>query len=423
MSNLASSFDLYDSAYLCNELARIHRPQTNGELCVGVLVGEQSTAVAIDSSGKADRCGSGASRGPLGCVAKVLTGTLALRAATEGLLNFDSDLSEVDEPLLCSQNLRTTVRQLLSHSHGLDLSHVERIGLTSTGHIDVNALSCSLTDSPRLFEAGTLYSYSNTGSWVTAALLEKAYSGRFAELLVSKLLRPAGIDIVCDNPETSFFCAATGGDLWLSVPELLQFFHWLFEQDALRQHAELRVTVGPPGWCLERGSCAGWKYYGSGWFGHHMALEQHSLAVRVQFDQRIAVVVAAHDTSVSVAAMTLVRMFGRVLPEFHHMRIPRALSKSTITPDMAKCVGTYADRATAVRVTLDMRAGLQAEFFPNVAAFSRNAPQVRAGLKPGSDGTYLADSLALQFISLGLQGYDYLWNGRSVLRRIQHPID
>jgi len=412
MTELAAKIEAYDRGMLCDALSRVRDVHENAELCIGVLAGERTTVVALDSSGRAQPSAEeeSAKRGPLGCVAKALTGTLALIAAAEGRIDFACGLTETDDPLLYSWIRDTTVRQLLSHTHGLDASHIKRIAQTSAGRIDVRALSDSLREARRLFEPGALYSYSNAGPWLVAALLEKVYSARFADLLVARVLGPAGIEIDIDREP--YWCPSMGGDLHLSVPELLRFFRWFFRQHDLCRHAELDVSVPPPGWCLERGSCAGWKYYGSGWYGHNMAVRKQSLFVCAQFEEGIAIVVSAREAPTDTAGMTLLRVFGRLLPQFVGMRIPKALEVPMEISDTAERVGAYGNQAITIRISSDEQSGLRAEVFRDGAAERCDA------LKPGTDGTYLLESLPLQFIPNGNSGYTHLWNGREVLRRV-----
>jgi hypothetical protein len=191
-------------------------------------------------------------------------------------------------------------------------------------------------------------------------------------------------------------------------------------------HEEMKVQIPPPGWCPERGACAGWKAYSGGWFGHHMHYpdEQYSLAVRAHFEQRIAIVVAARRTPANAASMTLIRLFGRLLPEFLDMRLPVPRSVPSPKSEVVSCAGTYANQAQAVRVSFNDAVGaLQIEMFNSVSDFYENRVGTRAILKAASDGAFQAGSLIVQFISPGDSGYTHVWNGRGVMRRLSDDAE
>jgi len=415
MSDFALQFGALTGKRLRELLARTYAGGSEHmEVTVGLLIGPHAAAATMNGVGHTLLCPTD-TRHSLGCVAKVLTGMLALQAACEGALDFQQDLAALGSCWSALEGIN--VRELLSHSHGIDVSGTDGPPLTPDEYIDTDKL-CSLALDGRLFEPGALYSYSNAGSWFTAALLERAYGVPFAELLSQKLLRPAGVDLT-RHDSSAAWCPAAGGGLSLSVPELLKVLRWFITQDDLCRHEELRAHSRPPGWCLERGACAGWKYYGSGWYGHNMVWEAHSLVVRVQPEDAVAVVSAAVDAS---ASMTLARMIGHLLPEYAAVSLPKLLP-GIPGADASACSGTYANRTLSVQVELDSRTGLEARIVPSRAAPDSSVSAVRTRLRPGTDRAFLAEPHAapyfqwVQFISPRPDGYAHLWDGKSLLRR------
>jgi hypothetical protein len=144
------------------------------------------------------------------------------------------------------------------------------------------------------------------------------------------------------------------------------------------------------------------------------------LSFRAHFGKRIAIVAVARR---AVATVVLARIFGAVIPELFALRLPRPLATLGSTPDEQLCVGTYLDQAEIIRVRPSVRMGLEAETFDRTGAPGNTEPVARVVLTPATGGTYLAASLDrsffqyVQFILRADQGYEYLWDGRQVMRR------
>lgn len=410
----------YDGAALSEVLRGVYDTYQSGEIWIGVLVGNTVTVAGIDSNGRAHHDGADAPRRPLFCLAKTLTGTLAVLAACEGRLHFSCGLADSDESPLKPWSSGITLRQLLSHTHGLDLSHIMRTGIDHCGRVDVPALAGSLGVSMRLFDPGTLYSFGNAGCWLATTMIERAYGAPYTELVRDRILIPAGIELDRRSAECAHWCPALGGDVSFSLPDWLRFLSWFLQHDELCRHPELREPVppAPPGWCFERGTCAGWKSFGGGWLGQHTALDDHSMALRVHPDDKVGIVVDAKVGSKFGANVILARLFGRILPEFLNLKFPRLLTTSPPTADTARCIGTYADTRARMRVTADDRGSLTMDVFEDMAAWRNDAPQTRLTLKPATEGAYIADQLVFQFVSRPDVGITHLWNGRHVFRRL-----
>jgi hypothetical protein len=410
----------YDGAELSQALAAVYDTYRSGEIWVGLLVGNRMIAGGIDSSGQFRDDVGQSPRRPLFCLAKALTGTLGLLAACEGRLDFDCELAETDESPLKPWSRGVTLRHLLSHTHGLDLSHVWRTGIDSDGCIDVAALAGSLEVSLRLYEPGALYSFGNAGCWLATTLIERACGSPYTQLVIDRILRPAGIELDRRSAECLHWCPSMGGDVSLSLADWLRFLGWFLQHDQVCRHPELLqpVSPAPPGWCFERGSCAGWKSFGAGWLGQHTASDTQSVALRVHPEHKLAIVVDADVGSTYAANIILARLFGRILPEFLDMKVPRLLATAPPAGNMANCIGTYADTKSRIRVTAGDGASLTMEVFEDLAAWRNNAPQKRVALQPASQGAYIAEQLIFQFVSHPDDGITHLWNGRHVFRRL-----
>lgn len=390
-------------------------------ITVGVLVGSD-VHIATATHGEISEVSAHA-RAPLGCVTKALAGILAMCAACEGRIDFAIDLVDLVSmdtwPAGVLPGL--TIRELLRHSHGIDVSDWTRVPHSPDGFIDLSLLLRRALEVPRLFPPGTLYSYSSAGSWLAAAVLERTYGARFSTLLIDKVLEPAGVLLSSDDVAKQIWCPATGMDLALSVPQLLQVMRWFLARNDLRHHPEMQYSISPPGWSVERGACAGWKMYGSGWFGHNMLWRDRSLSIRVHPGEGAAIIVAGVGAS---ATATMARMFGRFLPEFTNCRIPRILTRAEAA-DHNGCPGTYANRAVRIRVRLKEGASaLDVDITETRDGSSECPSRVRTTtLRPGTDRAYLAAADAadyfqwVQFISLEGSGYRHLWDGRSVFAR------
>ena len=423
--NAARHLSAYGSAELSRAVAQVYDTFRSGEIWVGVLVGNKTTIAGIDSTGQIRNDGAQSPRRPLFCLAKTVTGTLGLLAACEGRLDFDCGLAESDESPLKPWSRGVTLRQLLSHTHGLDLSHVGRTGIDSEGRIDVPALAGSLGVSLRLYDPGALYSFGNAGCWLAATMIERAYDAPYTQLVAERILNPAGIELDRRSAECVHWCPSMGGDVSLSLADWLRFLGWFLQHDGLRQHPEIRQPVppSPPGWCFERGACAGWKSFGSGWLGQHTASGTQTVALRVHPEEKVALVVDADVGTGYAANIILARLFARVLPEFLNMKVPRLLPTAPPNADMAHCIGTYADTKSRIRVIPGDQGSLIMEVFEDLAAWRNNAPHRRLVAQPATQGAYIAEQLIFQFVSHPDNGITHLWNGRHLFRRLWQDTD
>lgn len=351
---------------------------------------------------------------PLGCLGKLLVGTLARAAATEGQLDLDSPAEE----LLAdgASRLRgVTLRHLLEHTHGLDDSMLAPPRYWQ-GFIDRAELVARVGCLHRWSESGALYSYGNLGAWLVAAVLERVYGRAYGLLVRDRLLAPGGVrgTFRSDRP----LCAATGAGLALTAEQLVRFV-----AQALPAHAFARPVDSDsacsitqlPGWNpLERGIYLGWKYAGGGWFGHQSTWPQASAYVRVHPWRNIALAVLSQKQA---AAIIAVRLFGSRFPELFDLKATRreAGAATSIEP---KHVGRYQRAAHAVDIAATGHV-------VRVIGYRRDAhgslrDESHAILRAAGDVWFAQPATELvpyvQFLASDTAG-ELLWNGRCVWQR------
>ena len=194
---------------------------------------------------------------PAGCIAKLLTSELLRQVESTGGVALDGPVSEYlpnETPHLRAVFSRIDLRHLLEHTHGLDDSTVAAAPRLPNGEIDALRLARQLVAAAPLFAPGTLYSYSNAGAWLIAAVLEKLSGTSWAALLQNRLLTPlgmrsaSGIDPV-RAPAAAHVCASRGEQLAVPVTGLLRF---------LQHVATCRPDAWPDEGCASpRGGTAG----------------------------------------------------------------------------------------------------------------------------------------------------------------------
>ncbi len=376
---------------------------------------------------------------PVGCIAKLLTASLATLAVELGYFTIDSDVSDL---LAVSGNLTTllsgvTVKQLLEHTHGLDDSLLRRAPTDAHGRIDLDVLSAEL-NAKRLASPGRFYSYGPVGAWLMAAVLEKSLNCSFAQLLQDRLFSPLGISLrtsgIQDSPGADRPCPALGGGLAISTSDMLKFLQhhltgadpWCFGR---ANPAELTAqTLALPGWSpLECGTRLGWKHYGLGWYGHNSVLPRAPALVRCHTDHRIAFVVAA--TEHSPASITGA-LFGPLLPQFVPLQMPKLLSEAQAAClDTTPYVGVYQNAAATLSIVRTDSGALQLRAYRFDGGATRPSPFLESRLRPARDHLFFLQPAEprllpfIQFVCPGSVSFQYLWNGTSVWPRIESGID
>jgi CubicO group peptidase (beta-lactamase class C family) len=415
--NLATVADLARPVRLARALARAF--DGVGERCafVGLRCGrELASAFVADGGG----FGSDVPYAPLpvGCLAKLLTATLAAQTLAKARIDVETHLVDlVDVDGWHSALERVTLRHLLEHTHGLDDSLIDGPALVD-GFIDVRDLARRASAARTLAHPGLVYSYGSIGAWLMAAALERLAARPYAVLLRDELLAPLGIPVGSrwaardERP-----CPANGGGLSLTIADWLRFLRFAAAIPSLLDAGERASTpITPlPGWNpLERGIRLGWKYHGSGWFGHQSVWPRSSALVRVNPQRGIELALLSRDHAASVIAG---RIFGDALPELFELRMPPPLPRAAAPVDTRLYVGRYASAAVhaELRVSGDaldlcvenrVRGGCQ-----------------RATLSPAAAHVFFVRPAIesfpyVQLVAAGDRGLTYLWNGRFVLPRL-----
>jgi CubicO group peptidase (beta-lactamase class C family) len=393
--------ELADPAVLRRLVAERSSSADSGRICVAFACGGE---VATASVGEA----LGSASSPLGCLAKLFTATLVLRAAERGALSLDDRVA----PLLGAEPEAlhgVTVRHLLEHTHGLDDSRLAA-PRHDEGFVDRGELLRRVGALARFASPGAAYSYGHAGAWLAAAILERVHGTLFAALVRRQLLEPLAIDGVWLDTAAAPLCAATGAGLALTAEQLARFgLHALTRGGSLA--AEPIKAL--PGWHpLERGVCLAWKYAGAGWFGHQSAWPGASSYLRVQPQRGLALVVVASAQSAALAAL---RVFGARLPELFEMT--RRLNDEPVD-DVS---GVYEQAARAVTIAATRR-GLQARTWSRNDRGKPHGVAACALLVPARGMLFARPATEhLPFVELVARadGARWLWNGRCVLRRVR----
>ena len=418
--------DFIEPAFLREQLANAFAQVRRKHVSVGFhFGGESSHALISDATG-----GKTALAMPTGCLTKLFTATLASQAVTTRWFGLDDRIAELlPRPAQQDALGEVTIRHLLEHTHGLDDSMIDRAPLRADGFIDSDALRTQVSAVPRLTEPGELYSYANVGAWLIAAVLERCSGQPYETLLREQLFAP--LDIVLDRRSSHrMICPSVGGTLAISVTHMLEFLrsHGLkcpeqWPSDG--QCGAFGEIVPLPGWnVLERGVYLGWKYHGAGWFGHNSTWPGASALARVQPQRGIAIVVASRNLAASVVAT---KVFGRLLPELVDLRIPQLLSiEETRDLDRRRYVGVYRSAARSVSIST-VGDGLELSARHRGKGGAGHAHPVDAVLRAAAKEVFFTRPVDtqsfpfVQFVAPCPDHFQYLWNGRFVLRRAACP--
>jgi CubicO group peptidase (beta-lactamase class C family) len=368
----------------------------------------------------------------LGCLMKTITATLVAFVTEENQDSWDEE--DVEHALSLQHAHRglglsaVQLRQLLNHTHGLDDSLIPSVPKLANGAVDAHALCAALLSTPPLAQAGKLYSYGSAGAWLSGAVLERRTHRTYRELLFERLIGPLRLTSVLEE-EADRVCPAGRGRFTLSLDDALTFLEVHLRATAQSPAtgagaALTRLRANPvavPGWGLaERAVCQGWKYYGSGWYGHDARMPGYSSVVRIHPATDVGIVFAGagkHPYS------TFSRLFARALPEFTALRLPEVLSKDVLQQtDFSPFEGTYCTGALEIKVGLSAAHTLQYQVVSRVA--DRFGTDGLQPLVAAAQNVFFPKKKPdprlpfLQFLLPDGDGrHEYLWNGRCLWRR------
>jgi CubicO group peptidase (beta-lactamase class C family) len=371
---------------------------------------------------------------PIGCIAKLLTSTLAGIAMAQGAFDPATRLSHLlaGTPFSHERFANITVKQLLDHTHGLDDSRITSFPHSEDGRLDICRFYSQM-GSGRLHEPGRLCSYGSAGAWLIGAILERCFNRGYIELLHDELF--AAIEVSGSTSDGSVrrgalhACPARGEALTLRSSDLLRFIEyqltgpdeWCFGRTDRRALEQSVVPLA--GWSpMETGIRLGWKYYGGGWFGHNSVLPGYPALLRVHPEHQVGFFVASTSYPASSIASAL---FGKTLPGYLSLRMPVLMSPAEAArQSLNGYAGTYANAATNIQITHYDESRLELRAFARNDSNSNTAPIHFATLRPAREEIFLLQpsnqSLIpfVQFIRSTSTGADYLWNGSSVWPRI-----
>jgi CubicO group peptidase (beta-lactamase class C family) len=144
----------------------------------------------------------------VGSITKAWTASMIVQLAEEGRLELDDPVVKLlpEAPI----GRRITVRQLLTHTSGIDGDV-----FTDTGRGDdcLRKYVGLLADVERLFEPGTAYSYCNAGFVVLGRIIEVLDGPTWDESLRARLVEPLGLKSTVTLPEEAILHRAALGHL------------------------------------------------------------------------------------------------------------------------------------------------------------------------------------------------------------------
>lgn len=357
---------------------------------------------------------------PVGCFAKPLTATLVAYAAAQGWLRFGDDVGFLLEECcfpIASKLRGISVSQLLTHSHGLDGSSLQRVPRLSDGRIDVWTLVSVLTTSSRLAQPGAFYSYGNAGAWIAAALLEEMHGRCWVDVLNGHLpdLLQSPAEEIHGDPLPGEPCPAVGGSVRLNLRQLVRFVAVHLDRHRVAGSIQGRAldlmrvpAVAVPGWSREAGATAGWKTYGGGWLGHDMHWNEWSGCIRLNRTRDEGFVLVAKGVSAYVVQS---RLFGCCVPDvLGHPSSAAANAQNA--RDLSACVGEFGNAARRLKV---MRSG---DCRLRVVSTSDEVILRPVGERLLMSDPPHRDLRFVEFLAPTGGRYAYLWNSTEVLPRI-----
>ena len=136
----------------------------------------------------------------IGSVTKLFTSALVLQLTGEGRLSLDRPVQRYLPGLLPPRYPIVRVRQLLDHTSGLPVSHVDDANLDPAWFVhhrfrgwSPRAIVADATKRRMEFAPGTAQSYNGTNYFVAGMLVRAVTGHSFAHELRSRILRPLGL--------------------------------------------------------------------------------------------------------------------------------------------------------------------------------------------------------------------------------------
>jgi CubicO group peptidase (beta-lactamase class C family) len=149
----------------------------------------------------------------IGSITKIYTATLVLQLVDEGLVELDTPVKAYLPELRlgdATAEQTITVRQLLTHTSGIDGDHFADFG---RGDDAIARYVASCAQLPQVFEPGRMMSYCNAGWVILGRLVEVVRDQPFAQAMTEHLLTPAGLQNSPQSAEEAILRHAAVGHL------------------------------------------------------------------------------------------------------------------------------------------------------------------------------------------------------------------
>lgn len=315
----------------------------------------------------------------IGSISKAYTATLVMQLVDEGSVDLDAAISTYLPELSLAEDAvvdEVTVRQLLSHTSGIDgdcFADTGRGDDCVERYVD-RCATLRMTHRP-----GETMSYCNTGYVLLGRMVEKLRGATWDAVLKQRLLRPIGAKSACTLPEDAILRRAAVGHihgpgqepiatkLWMlprsmgpaglissTAREMLLFAQLHLDggttQDGTRVLSEEAVaamqqphTTVPDRWSVGDRWGLGWilfDWQGHQLFGHDGSTIGQAAFLRVLPEAGAAVALLTNGGSASRLYRALV---SDVFQELAGVRVPPPLAPPAVLPpvDPAVVMGTY----------------------------------------------------------------------------------
>jgi CubicO group peptidase (beta-lactamase class C family) len=136
-------------------------------------------------------------------VTKLLTGTLVVALASNGLLKLDAPVNQSLPELRvrgAADDGGVTLRHLLSHQAGWLPDSVRHDGFDRNADSLERTVLRSAARMPMLASPGTVYSYSNLGASLAGVVAQRVVGEPFGELIAERLYAPLGMTRTTHDP-------------------------------------------------------------------------------------------------------------------------------------------------------------------------------------------------------------------------------
>ncbi|GAA4190909.1 serine hydrolase domain-containing protein [Microbispora amethystogenes] len=306
----------------------------------------------------------------IGSITKVLTATLVMGLAAEGLVELDAPVGTYLPGFR-----EATVRQLLCHTAGF-----EGDVFTDTGKGDdcLERYVELLADVPQIFEPGEMFSYNNAGYSVLGRIVEVMRGEPFDRCMRNHLFAPLGMTHAASDPYEAILHrtavghlggrpvpvwamarsnAPAGSMLAMTPRDLLAFARAHLADEGLRAMREPQVVLPDIGWGTAWG--LGWELYdlpGGPVFGHNGNTIGQSAVLRIDPVRDVSVAIFTNGGD---RKPLMKEILGRVVGS-----PAEPVPDPSARPDVRRCAGVYLSSTSRTTVSGDEQGRLLLEHVP-----------------------------------------------------------